>query len=78
MEYIIRPLSNGVEYITTRGQYKGKHKAKYIIKHISIILTADDPVDLMLMAKHRKPIEKAIIQELNKNVGGRKNDKSWD
>ncbi len=74
MEFIVKPLSNSIEYITTRGQYKGKHKAKYIVKHISISITADDPTDLMLMSMHRKPIEEAIIQELNKNMRRNKND----
>ncbi len=74
MEFIIKPLSNSIEYTTNRGQYKGKHKAKYIVKCISINITADDPTDLMLMSMHRKPIEKAIIQELNKNMWRKKND----
>lgn len=68
MDFIIRSRSNGVEYTTTRGAYKGTHKGKYIIKHLSIVLTADDPTDLMLLGKFRKPIEKAIIQELNNNL----------
>ena len=78
MEYIIKPLSNSIEYITTRGQYKGKHKAKYIVKYISISITADDPTDLMLMSKHRKPIEKAIVQELNKYMRRKKDDNCRD
>ena len=69
MEYIIRPRSNTVEYDTPRGIYKGKHKARYIVKYISVVLTADDPTDLMLMCKHRKPIEQAIVETLNHNVG---------
>lgn len=74
MEFIIRPNSNGIEYTNTRGDYKGKHKGRYIVKSISVVLTSDDPIDLYLMSKYRKRIERAIVGELNKNSGRRKKD----
>lgn len=74
MEFIIRPNSNGIEYTNTRGNYKGKHKGRYIVKSISVVLTSDDPADLYLMSKYRKRIERAIVGELNKNSGRRKKD----
>ncbi len=76
MEFIIKPSSNSVEYTTHRGVYKGKHKGRYIVRYISVALTSDDPTDLMLLSKHKKPIERAIINELNSNVGRKKNDDS--
>lgn len=39
---------------------------KYVIKSLSIILTADDPYDLPILMKKQKAIEKAIVDELNK------------
>lgn len=76
MEFIIRPLSNKIEYTNTRGNYKGKHSGRYIVKSISVVLTSDKPEDLMLMSKYRKRIERAIVNELNSNVRGKKNDYS--
>ncbi len=76
MEFVIKPNANSVEYTTNRGVYKGKHKGRYIVKYISIALTSDDPTDLMLLAKHKKPIERAIVNQLNSNVGRKKNDDS--
>ena len=76
MEFIIRPLSNKIEYTNTRGHYKGKHSGRYIVKSISVVLTSDKPEDLMLMSKYRKRIERAIVNELNSNVRGKKNDYS--
>ena len=42
MEFIIRPISNGIEYTNTRGDYKGKHKGRYIVKSISVVLTSPE------------------------------------
>lgn len=72
MEFLIRPLSNGIEYTNTRGNYIGKHKGQYIVKSISVVLTSDSPADLYLMSKYRKRIERAIVSELNRGLGGRK------
>ena len=75
MEFVIKPNANSVEYTTNRGVYKGKHKGRYIVKSISVVLTSDDPADLYLMSKYRKRIERAIVNKLNQNVVGRdKND----
>ena len=74
MEFIIRPISNGIEYTNSRGNYKGKHKGRYIVKSISVVLTSDDPADLYLMSKYRKRIERAIVNKLNQNVVGRDKD----
>ena len=76
MEFIIRPLSNKIEYTNIRGNYKGNHSGRYIVKSISVVLTSDSPEDLMLMSKYRKRIERAIVNELNRNVGRKKNDNS--
>ena len=77
MEFNIRPLSNKIQYTNTRGNYKENHSGSYIVKSISVVLTSDDPTDLMLMSKYRKRIERAIVNELNRGIGGRKkNDNS--
>ena len=76
MEFIVKPFSNAIEFSTHRGMYVGKHKGKYAIRSISIMITSDKPDDLKLMMINKKPIEKAIITELNKNfMKGRKNEK---
>ena len=67
MEFMVKPLHNTIEFSTHRGKYVGKHKGKYFIKSISIGMTSDKPDDLKLMSINKKPIEKAILIELNKN-----------
>ena len=75
MEFIIKPFSNAIEFTTTRGRFPGKHKGKYAIRSISINVTSDNLDDLTLMMKNIKPIERAIINELNKNfMKGKKNE----
>lgn len=77
MEFIVKPFSNAIEFTTTRGKFPGKHKGKYAIRSISINITSNDPGDLTLMMKNIKPIERAIINELNKNfMKGVKNEKN--
>lgn len=67
MDFIVKPFSNAIEFTTTRGKFPGKHKGRYAIRSISISITSDDPGTLTIMMKNVKPIEKAIIKELNKN-----------
>jgi len=75
MDFIVKPFSNAIEFTTTRGKFPGKHKGRYAIRSISISITSDDPGTLTIMMKNVKPIEKAIIKELNKNfMKGNKNE----
>lgn len=75
MEFIVKPFSNAIEFTTSRGKFPGKHKGKYAIRSISISITSDDPGTLTIMMKNVKPIEKAIVKELNKNfMKGNKNE----
>ena len=74
MEFIIKPLSNGIEYSPKRGVFKGKHKGKYIVTNISINITADDPNDLQILMMHKKKIEIELINQLNKYFSKRKDD----
>ena len=64
MDYIIKPDSNKIEY------HDGKDviTCSYILKNITFTLTADDPYDLSVLMKRKKQIQKAIVDELNKNV----------
>ncbi len=75
MEFIINPLANEIKYETERGKYPGKHSGKYVIRSITVTLTSDDPGDLLIMTKHKKPIEKAIMNELNKTFSKIKEEK---
>lgn len=74
MEFIIKPLSNRIEFKTHRGKYPGTHHGKYTVNSILVTLTSDSPETLIIMGKNKKPIEQAIINELNKKYRKKKEE----
>ncbi len=60
MEFIVKP-HNKIEYQTRKKLLK----CNFIVKDISIRITAKDPDDLMILKMHRHLIEKAIVDFLN-------------
>lgn len=61
MEFVIKPR-NKIEYKTRKKLLKGS----FTVKSITIQLTSDDPFDLSILMMHRKKIEDAIIEKINK------------
>ena len=64
MEEII--LKPGNTYIYSNG--KKKVKGSYIVKYVTIMITADDPEDLAITVKQRKAIEKEIVHKMNSKI----------
>lgn len=60
MEFVIKS-GNRLEYQTRKKLLKGA----YIVKFITINITAKNPDDLKILMMHRKNIEKAIVNDLN-------------
>lgn len=61
MEFVIKPR-NKIEYKTRKKLLKGS----FTVKSITIQLTSDDPFDLSILMMHRKKIEDAIVEKINK------------
>lgn len=61
MEFVIKPR-NKIEYKTRKKLLHGS----FIVKNVSITITSDDPFDLSILMMHRKKIEDAIVQKINK------------
>ena len=64
MEEIILKPSNKFVYTNEKGSFKGS----YIIKYVSIMVTADDPKDLVVTVKKKKAIEMEIVHSLNSKI----------
>ena len=64
MEEIILKPSNKFVYTNDKGSFKGS----YIIKYVSIMVTADDPKDLVVTVKKKKAIEMEIVHSLNSKI----------
>lgn len=63
MEFAIK-RNNKIEYQTRKKLLKGQ----FIVRGINIGITSNDPNDLAILQMHKKLIEKAIVNELNKKI----------
>ena len=61
MEFVIKPR-NQIEYKTRKKMLHGS----FVVKNITIQLTSKDPFDLSILMMHRKKIEDAIVDKINK------------
>ena len=64
MEEIILKPRNKFVYTNDKGSFKGS----YIIKYVSIMVTADEPKDLVVTIKKKKAIESEIVHALNSKM----------
>lgn len=62
-EIILKPGNN---YIYSNGTKK--IKGSYIVKYVTIMITADTPEDLAVTVRQRKAIEKEIVHHLNSKI----------
>lgn len=69
MEEIILKPKNKFVYTNDKGSFKGS----YIIKYVTIMITADEPKDLAVTVKKRKAIEMEIVHSLNSKINNSKN-----
>ena len=70
MEQIVLKPGNKFTYLCDKGSFNGT----YIIKYVSIMLTADDHSDLAVTVKRKKAIEKEIVHHMNSKIKRKKVD----
>ena len=64
MEEIILKPKNKFIYTSDKGSFKGS----YIVKYVTIMVTADNPKDLVVTVKKKKAIEMEIVHSLNSKI----------
>ena len=64
MEEIILKPRNKFVYKNDKKCFSGG----YIIKYVTIMITADDPRDLAVTVKQKKAIEREIVHSLNSKI----------
>lgn len=64
MEEIILKPGNKFIYANDKKKCCGS----YIVKYVTIMLTADDPHDLAITVKQKKAIEKEIVHKMNSKI----------
>lgn len=64
MEEITIKPGNNFTYVCDKGSFNGS----YIIKYVSITLTADNPCDLAITVRRKKAIETEIVHYINSKI----------
>ena len=62
-EIILKPCN---KFVYSNG--KKKFQGSYIVKYVTIMITADDPEDLTVTVMQRKAIEKEIVHKMNSKI----------